>query len=86
MMNHERREQRLEANWRLFRKTSMLASAVLIVLLLAIDAQFGFSSWKLNVVIVMLALILFILFRLDYWLHQLVKRIRERKWRNHKSL
>ena len=73
---HAEREARLERTWRVLRLTSIAASAVLVVVLIAIDASFRFASWQLNAVIALVAAWLFILLKLDYWLHQLVRRVR----------
>jgi len=79
-MDHTRREQQIERNWRIFRLTSMIAAGVVLVLLLAIDASFRFESWRLNVTLILLAVILVILLRLDPLLHRLVQRMRRRRF------
>jgi hypothetical protein len=75
-MDHRDREKRIESAWRMLRMTSIFASAVVIVVLVAVDFSFQFASWQLNVVILLVALWLFVLLKLDYWLHQLVRRTR----------
>ena len=70
------REKRIELTWRMFRLTSMIASGVLLVILLAIDASFRFESAQLNITVVLVAIFLFILTRLDTLLHRLVQPVR----------
>jgi hypothetical protein len=75
-MQHPDREQRIERAWRILRLTSVFASAVIIIVLVAIDFTYRFASWQLNVVIALVSVWLFILLKLDFWLHQLVRRVR----------
>jgi hypothetical protein len=72
----EEREERIERTWRIFRMTSIAASVAVVLVLLAVDYSFRFASWQLNVVIALVAIWLFVLLKLDYWLHQLVRRVR----------
>lgn len=73
-MERNDREERIESSWRILRVTSIAASIVVVVVLVAIDYTFQFASWQLNVVIALVAIWLFVLLKLDYWLHQLVRR------------
>ena len=73
------REKRIELTWRMFRLTSMIASGVVLVILIALDASFGFASAQLNVTIVLVAIFLVILLRLDKLLHRMVQRMRSRR-------
>ena len=97
-MDHELRERRLEANWRLLHTTSMIAAVVTILLLLAIDAFYQFASPQLNIVIVLVALCFFVLWKLEAKVHELSRSMRERmlermslrrelwkKWRTRRS-
>jgi hypothetical protein len=73
------REKRIELTWRVFHLTSMIAAGVVLVILIALDASFGFVSARLNVTIALIAIFLFILLRLDGLLHRMVSRIRSRR-------
>ena len=74
-----RREKRIELTWRMFRLTSMIAAGVILVILLIIDASFRFESVQLNITILLVALFLIILIRLDTLLHRLIQRARSRR-------
>jgi membrane protein YdbS with pleckstrin-like domain len=78
-MPEDPREKRIELSWRLFRLTSMIASGVILIVLIAIDVSFRFVSFELNITIVLVAIFLLILIRLDALLHRMVTRIRSRR-------
>ena len=63
----------------MFRRVSAIAAGVVLVTLIAIDATFRFASVQLNVTIALVALFLFILFRLDALMHRMVLRRRSRR-------
>lgn len=68
------REARKERAWRMLRLTSSIATAVLVIVLIAIDATFRFASWRLNVTIALVSLFLIGLLKLDTLLHRLLRR------------
>ncbi|MDP4198846.1 MAG: hypothetical protein Q8922_02630 [Bacteroidota bacterium] len=72
-------ERGAERTWRLFRLTSMIAAAVLLVILLVIDFSFGFASSQLNITIALVAAFLGILLRMDTMLHRVVRQMRNRR-------
>jgi len=79
-MNIQRlREQRIERNWQLIRRTSAISTGVVLTILLVIDAYFRFVSWQLNLTIAFLGIFFLILSRLDLLLHNLVQRIRNKR-------
>lgn len=57
-------------------RTSVIASGVLLVILLAIDVEFRFASMQLNITIASVAAFLLILLRLDTLMHRLAGRMR----------
>ncbi len=85
-MNHKRREERIEANWRLFRWTSMIAAGVLLVVLLAVDVYFRFESTQLTITLLLVAVAFFALFKLEFWVHQLTRLARRRREQQHSHL
>ena len=76
---HRIREKRIERSWRLVRQTSSLAAATTFVILVALDARYGFDSAQLNWTIGLLALFFIALSRLDLGLHRIVQQIRSRR-------
>jgi hypothetical protein len=72
---------RRERAWRMLHRTSVIAAAVLFVILIAIDILFRFASMRLNVTILLVGLFLLILLKLDTLLHRLTKRMQRSRLR-----
>jgi hypothetical protein len=72
------RERQNERTWRMLHRTSVIASCVLLVILIAIDVSYRFASMQLNITILLVGLFLLLLLRLDTLLHRITRRMKRR--------